>query len=181
MKLPAYILLFGICFLEPLPSKNRSNTHTYTNEKCHDVHYKCHTHWFMLSKVEKKLTPWPLVRKRNISTELPTLVSEIYCQLLRIEGCRRGQRGGSPTVVNLRFLDRSGYFSFKQLLIYPHNAEWTPFQTHCYSGNLVAPAIEPVTSGLAVRKSGWKGTNIQANRQKEWYEPISHLHISAFY
>jgi hypothetical protein len=31
-----------------------------------------------------------------------------------------GQRGGSPTVVNLSFLDRSRYFSFKQLLIYPH-------------------------------------------------------------
>jgi hypothetical protein len=25
----------------------------------------------------------------------------------------RGQRGGSPTVVNLSFLDRSRYFSFK--------------------------------------------------------------------
>jgi hypothetical protein len=25
----------------------------------------------------------------------------------------RGQRGGSPTVVNLSFLDRSHYFSFK--------------------------------------------------------------------
>jgi hypothetical protein len=65
----------------------------------------------------------------------------------------RGQRGGSPTVVNLIFLDRSRYFSFKQLLIYPHEAEWTPFQTHCYSGNLVAPVIEPGTSGLAARNS----------------------------
>jgi hypothetical protein len=34
-------------------------------------------------------------------------------------GVSRGQRGGSPTVVNLSFLDRSRYFSFKQLLIYP--------------------------------------------------------------
>jgi hypothetical protein len=33
-------------------------------------------------------TPWPLVRKRTIPTERPTLVSEIYCQLLWIEGCR---------------------------------------------------------------------------------------------
>jgi hypothetical protein len=33
-------------------------------------------------------TPWPLVRKRNIPTEPPPLVGEIYCQLLRIEGCR---------------------------------------------------------------------------------------------
>jgi hypothetical protein len=28
-------------------------------------------------------------------------------------GASRGQRGGSPTVVNLSFLDRSRYFSFK--------------------------------------------------------------------
>jgi hypothetical protein len=28
-------------------------------------------------------------------------------------GVSRGQRGGSPTVVNLSFLDQSRYFSFK--------------------------------------------------------------------
>jgi hypothetical protein len=28
-------------------------------------------------------------------------------------GVSRGRRGGSPTVVNLSFLDRSRYFSFK--------------------------------------------------------------------
>jgi hypothetical protein len=28
-------------------------------------------------------------------------------------GMSRGQRGGSPTVVNLSFLDRSRHFSFK--------------------------------------------------------------------
>jgi hypothetical protein len=33
-----------------------------------------------------KQTPPPLVRKRTIPTERPPLV-EIYCQLLRIEGC----------------------------------------------------------------------------------------------
>jgi hypothetical protein len=29
------------------------------------------------------------------------------------KGVSRGQRGGTPTVVNLSFLDRSRYFSFK--------------------------------------------------------------------
>jgi hypothetical protein len=33
-------------------------------------------------------------------------------------GVSHGQRGGSPTVVNLSFLDRNHYFSFKWLLIY---------------------------------------------------------------
>jgi hypothetical protein len=33
-------------------------------------------------------------------------------------GMSRGQRGGSPTVVILSFLDRRRYFSFKQLWFY---------------------------------------------------------------
>jgi hypothetical protein len=43
----------------------------------------------------------------------------------------------------LGFLDRSRYFSFKYLLGCTHEAEWTPFQTHYFSENLVAPGIEP--------------------------------------
>jgi hypothetical protein len=33
--------------------------------------------------------------------------------------------------------------SFKYLFNYPHEAEWTPFQTHYISENLVASRIEP--------------------------------------
>jgi hypothetical protein len=47
-------------------------------------------------------------------------------------GVSRGQRGGTLTAVNASFLDRKHYFSFKYLLIYPHEAEWTPLQIHCY-------------------------------------------------
>jgi hypothetical protein len=36
-----------------------------------------------------------------------------------------------PTAVNPLLQDRSRYFSFKYLLSYPHETEWTPFQT-CY-------------------------------------------------
>jgi hypothetical protein len=32
-------------------------------------------------------------------------------------------------------------------------AEWTPFQTHCYSEKLVAQRIEAGTSGSAARNS----------------------------
>jgi hypothetical protein len=42
----------------------------------------------------------------------------------------------------LGFLDRSCYFSIKQLLSCTHEAEWTPFQTH-YFFFLVVPGIEP--------------------------------------
>jgi hypothetical protein len=62
-------------------------------------------------KYKKKKTQWPLVRKRAIPIEQSPLVGEIQCRLLRIEGCR--VVSGSPTVINLCFLDRSRYFSFK--------------------------------------------------------------------
>jgi hypothetical protein len=42
----------------------------------------------------------------------------------------------------LGFLDRSHYFSFKWLLNCTDEAEWTPFQTHYFSENLVAPGIK---------------------------------------
>jgi hypothetical protein len=59
-----------------------------------------------------------------------------------------GEHGGSPTVVKLSFLGRSRYFflsSSSSFIL--RRAEWTPFQTHRYSENLVAPGIEPGTSG----------------------------------
>jgi hypothetical protein len=52
----------------------------------------------------------------------------------------RGQRGGSPTVVNISFLDWIRYFSFKQLLIYPH--------TGC---------VDPVPDPVSLRRSGSAG------------------------
>jgi hypothetical protein len=39
----------------------------------------------------------------------------------------------------------------KKLPIYPHEAEWTPFQTHYFSENLIAPGIEPGTFGSVAR------------------------------
>jgi hypothetical protein len=43
--------------------------------------------------------------------------------------------------------------SLKQFLSYPHEAEWTPFQTHYFSEKLVTPEIEPRTSGSVTRIS----------------------------
>jgi hypothetical protein len=44
-------------------------------------------------------------------------------------------------------------FQFKYLLMYSQEADWTPFQTRCYSEDMVTPGIEPRTSGLAARNS----------------------------
>jgi hypothetical protein len=41
----------------------------------------------------------------------------------------------------------------KKLLSYPHEAEWTPFQTHYFSENLVEPGMEPGTSGSVAKNS----------------------------
>jgi hypothetical protein len=51
------------------------------------------------------------------------------------------------------FCTGAAAFYFKYLLIYAHEAECTPFQTHRYSENLVAPGIETGTSGSAARNS----------------------------
>jgi hypothetical protein len=47
----------------------------------------------------------------------------------------------------LGFLDRSRYFFF-QVAPPHHEDEWTPFQTHYFSENLVAPGIEPLPLDL---------------------------------
>jgi hypothetical protein len=73
--------------------------------------------------------------KQIIPTERPPLVSEVSANFC-------GERGVAwsaqriPKAVNLGFLK-------PELLIYTHEAEWTPFQTHYYSENLAAPRIEP--------------------------------------
>jgi hypothetical protein len=60
-------------------------------------------------------TPWPLVRRRTIPTERPPLVGEIV-PTFADRGVSRGQPGGSPTVVNLSFLDRN----FTYTVLYGH-------------------------------------------------------------
>jgi hypothetical protein len=68
-------------------------------------------------------------------------------------GMSSGQRGGSPTVVNLSFLDRSHYFSFKQLLIYPHKGWVDPVPDPLLLRKSGRVGIEPGTSVLAARRS----------------------------
>jgi hypothetical protein len=66
----------------------------------------------------------------------------------------RNQRGGSPTIVNLSFLDRSRYFCFE---VTPHlssqGLSGPLSRPNATQKNLVAPGIEPRTSVLAARNS----------------------------
>jgi hypothetical protein len=114
--------------------------------KCNNPWWVGHVNWNGETSDKEQQTLWPLVRKRTIPTDRPPLVGEIQCQL------SHGQCSGSPTV-NLCFLDQCRYLSFKYLSIYAHEAEWTLFWTHCYAENVVAPGLEPRTSGLAATNS----------------------------
>jgi hypothetical protein len=49
-------------------------------------------------------------------------------------------------------------YSFSYLLSYPHVAEWTLFQTHYFSENLVTPGIDRGTSGSVARNSDYQTT-----------------------
>jgi hypothetical protein len=70
----------------------------------------------------------------------------------KTDSVSRSQRNGSPRPYS-KFLDRNHYFFSKELLICTQEAEWTPFQTHCFSKHLVTPGIEPGTSGSVARNS----------------------------
>jgi hypothetical protein len=64
-----------------------------------------------------------LVRERTIPTERPPHVGEVNADFCVVSSTDHYGR-------NLLFLDRSRYFSFKQLLSCTHEAEWAPFQTN---------------------------------------------------
>jgi hypothetical protein len=61
----------------------------------------------------------------------------------------------------------------------PTRAEWTPFQTHCYSENFVAPAIEPRASVLEARNSDHETTEtvlrFPSLREKAVQIPVRYL------
>jgi hypothetical protein len=61
-----------------------------------------------------------------MQTERPPLVGEVIANFLRIRGCHVVSVT-DPYGRTLGFLDRSRYFSTKQLLSCTHKAEWTPF------------------------------------------------------
>jgi hypothetical protein len=102
-------------------------------------------------------------QQANNTNQATAACQQSYCQILGIEGvaCSAQQ---IPTAVNLGFLDHNRYFSpFKYILNYPHKAQWTPFQIHCFSENVVEPGIEPGTFGSVARNSNHQTTEA-ANR-----------------
>jgi hypothetical protein len=58
-----------------------------------------------------------------------------------------------PTAVNLGSLDPEPLLFHSSSSSVILEAEWTPFQSHYFSEDLVAPGIEPGTSGYVARNS----------------------------
>jgi hypothetical protein len=78
---------------------------------------------------QTNITLWILVRKRTMPTEWPRPDGEVCANCCGYRGVAWSAKG-VPTVVHLGLLHRSRHFSFKWLLNYPHDSEFTPFQTH---------------------------------------------------
>jgi hypothetical protein len=86
-------------------------------------------------------TPWSepaselyLTSDRRLSAKLLSTFEDRGCHVVSLM---------DPYGRILGFLDQSSYFfSFKWLLSCTHEAEWTPFQTHYFLENVVAPIVE---------------------------------------
>jgi hypothetical protein len=94
-----------------------------------------------------------LVRKQTVQTERPPLVGEVSANFCG-ERLSRGHAQRIPIAINFDFLDPEPLlFHLSKLLTYPLETELTPFQTHYFSENLVAPGVGPGISGSVARNS----------------------------
>jgi hypothetical protein len=110
--------------------------------------------YIMLVLNIKKQTPWPLVRKRTIPTERPPLVGEIYCQLLRIEGCRVVSAADPLRSLISVFWTGAATFLSSSALFYPHKG-W----------------VDPIPDPLLSRTFGSAGNwtqNLWVSSQGVW-------------
>jgi hypothetical protein len=133
----------SVCYFLLTPSFPSSQIQVFSSEPCSLIStiYGLHLRWKSIPrKPSPKLkTRWPesaseLYRpndRRLSATLVPNLVDR-WCHIVSVT---------DPFGRILCLLVAT--FSIKQLLNCTHEAEWTPFQTHYFSENLVAPGIEP--------------------------------------
>jgi hypothetical protein len=97
---------------------------------------------FPLVWAKLKVNTVEFVRERTIPTERPPLVGEVTANVYGY-WISRGRRNGSLWPYSRLSRPESIQFHSKQLLNCTHEGQWTPFQTHHFSGNVVALGIEP--------------------------------------
>jgi hypothetical protein len=79
-----------------------------------------------------------------------------YCQLFRIEGVAWSAQRIPRPLIRFSWPEPLLFHSSSSSVILARlsgPAEWTPFQTHYFSENLVAPGVKPGTSGSVARNS----------------------------
>jgi hypothetical protein len=91
----------------------------------------------VLKLVKKSASEQYRPNDRSLSAKLVPTFADIGCRVVS---------STNPHCRIYSFLDRSPYCFF-------HKAGWTPLQTHYLPENLVAPGIEPDTSGSVARNS----------------------------
>jgi hypothetical protein len=104
-------------------------------------HTHTHTHIYEYIYIYIYTTPWSesasvLYRPSDRRSSAKLVLN------LRIE-CATWSAWRIPTAVFWAFYTGAATFSSKQLLNCTHEAERSPFQTHYFTENLVAPRIEP--------------------------------------
>jgi hypothetical protein len=82
------------------------------------------------------------VRKRELYRPNDRRLSAKLVPTLAGRGCRVVSATNPPQSL-ISVLYNGSANSVEYLLSYPHEAEWTPFQTQFFSENLVTPGIEP--------------------------------------
>jgi hypothetical protein len=92
-------------------------------------------------------------------------------QLLWIERCRVVSAVDPPrSLISVLYTWAANILTSSASFILT-SAEWTKFQTHCYSENMVAPAVEPRTSGLAAINH-WTTEAVVSHRNWRKIQPM---------
>jgi hypothetical protein len=140
-----------------LKTHSRVTKH-YTALFSSSSHTNCFMMWSIYMHVHTKTNSVALSPQANYTDWATATCWRNLVPTFVDRGVSRGQHGGSPMVINLSFLDQSRYFSFMQLLIYPHKG-W----------------VNPVPDPLLLRKSGSNGNrnrNHWLSSQELW--PLDH-------
>jgi hypothetical protein len=88
-----------------------------------------------------KQTPWPESFSEQFRPSDHRLSVELV-PTFEDRGVSHGQRGGSHTVLT-RFSGQEPLLFYQEAPNCTYEDGWTPFQTHYFSENVVAPEIEP--------------------------------------
>jgi hypothetical protein len=118
----------------------------------------CSTKLFPLHKLYNVSWNWKIIINHDFIKRRSWLIPRYFClPTFADRGVSRGQGKGSPRSY-YRFSRPEPLLYLPKLLTSTHETEWTPFQTHYFSENPVAPGIESGTSGSVSRNSDHQTT-----------------------